>query len=75
DAGAQEPRVGPINYALVDASLWTTDVSRGGGSVPVFAAISLYKDPGGSDYKALYGVVTVGDPQQVGVFGAESGGA
>lgn len=73
--GATEPKLGPFNYVLVDASLWTTAVSRVGSAIPVFAAISLYKDPGGSDYKALYGVVTVGDPQQVGVFGAESGGA
>lgn len=65
---------GPKSYDYVfeDGSLWIGEVSA--TSDQLFNVISLYKDPAGSGYKSIYGVVTEGDPEQVGVFGAEGTG-
>lgn len=69
---------GPWPYLLIDSSLWAEQaVNPPTGpvqSAPLFTVISLYRDPAGSGFKSLYGLLVVGDPEQVGVFGAEGTG-
>jgi hypothetical protein len=67
-------KIGPAQFLFQGASLWCENVASL-GVLYRFFVISLYVDPGGSGYQALYGVITQGDPQQVGVWGAEQDGA
>jgi hypothetical protein len=65
-------------YLLVDSSLWSeasvTPPSNPTQEAPLFTVISLYQDPSKSGFKSIYGLLVAGDPEQVGVFGAEGTG-
>ncbi|MDY7094520.1 MAG: hypothetical protein SX243_16235 [Acidobacteriota bacterium] len=65
-------------YVLVDCSLWSaasvTPPSNPSQQAPLFTVISLYQDPSRSGFKSIYGLLVAGDPEQVGVFGAEGTG-
>ena len=50
-----------LRQAALAGDLWSLD------DVSNFSR----RDPAGGAYKSLYGVITYGDPQQVGVWGAE----
>lgn len=71
----QNPLTQPalFTFQTEDACLAFSGTWRNGSSgvlEPVHMQISLYQDTE-SSYKAPYGLILVGDPEQVGTFGAD----
>ncbi len=72
---AGEPVLGPFScrYLPDAAVLYHRDEDYEGTGQPLTLQVSLYRDQA-SAYKAAYGLMIYGDPDNVGVWGADESG-